>query len=364
MPWRKQEGKPPIDSATIDYALAKAVADGDIVNLRQLFAPASPLRTWSPENIYTPKYKYLLPSPEQEDTPLFREALEVAQDPNIAEHARAQLEKDGPPQLHAALVLALADNAVRLGKHSSAAQAYELLRIRPRMQEEFLRQGDAAFDNDDVQRAAAAYFIGTGLAYNYAAFPEPLPVVPDYQTKALILHADYPSNPENCIALQAPDVFVGSALTYLLLDAEAAARLDARPFEQRVAFLVSYVRLRDPEWDVFAARYREACALTEEFGRRLQRETAPVEDSGASGLAQEIEQQYAERDPCDIEARMLGRTIADGEWWQYLKELACRHPAAALFVARQTAGNDVEIIVPRMREDCPLAAPLGIQPRG
>lgn len=360
MPWGKQESKPAVDDVTIDYALAKAVADGDIVNLRQLFAPASPLRAWSPENIHTPKYEYLLPSPEQEEDKLFREALELAQDPGIAGHVRAQLEKDGPPQLHAALVLALADNAVRLGKHSSAAQAYELLRIRPRMQEEFLRQGDIALDNNDIQRAAAAYFAGTGLAYNYAAFPEPLPVVPDYQTKALILHADYPSNPENCVAMQPPDLFVRTALTYLLLDAEAAARLDARPLEQRVAFLVAYVRLRDPEWDTFAVRYREACALVAEFGRQLQNETA-LADRRDTGLAEEIERQQVARDPREIEARLLGRAIADGEWWQYLKELAYQHPAAALFVARQAVGSDLEIIMPRFREDCPLITPLAIK---
>ncbi|HNR33343.1 MAG TPA: hypothetical protein PKI11_20800, partial [Candidatus Hydrogenedentes bacterium] len=259
MPWGKQETKPRLSPETIDYALAKAVADGDIVNLRQLFAPASPLRAWSPENIYSPKYAYLLPPSEQEGERLFQEALALVRDPDIAEHARAQLEKDGPPQLHAALVMTLADNAVRLGKFGAAAQAYEWLRVRPRMQEEFLRQGDTALDQNDIARAVAAYHAGTGLAYNYAAFPEPLPAVPDYQTRALILHADYPSTPENCVAMQDPAAFIRTALSYVFLDAETAARLDARPLEQRIAFTAAFVRRRDPDWDAFAERYRNTC---------------------------------------------------------------------------------------------------------
>lgn len=358
---RHAQQKPAISEDTIDFALAKAVADGDLVVLKQLFGPASPLRSWTTENIYSPKYAYMLPQEDEENAPLFRDALELVRNPGVAKHAREQLATDGPPQLHAALVMALADNGVRVGKYSSAAQAYELLRVRQRIQEEFFRQGDAALDADDVPKAGYAYVIATGLAYNYAAFPEPLPAVPDYQSRALILHADYPSAPENCVALQAPDQFLKTALTYLLLDAEAASRLDTRPLAQRAAFAVEVVRRHDAQWDAFVERYHEACALVSEFGRRFQQQANRAEGVPAA-LEEEIAAQEESNDPRGIPARLLGRAIPNGAWWQYLKELAYEHPAAALFVVRQAVGNDLEIIMPRFREDCPLLKPLGLQP--
>ena len=357
----KSQGKPAVSSDTINIALAKAVADGDIVVLRQLFGPASPLREWSTENIYTGKYAYMLPAQEEETASLFCDALELVSDEHIARQAREQLAKDGPPQLHAALILALADNAVRLGKYSSAAQAYEMLRIRPRMQDEFFRLGDAALDENDVGKGAVAYVIATGLAYNYAAFPEPLPSVPDYQSRALLLHADYPTTPDSCVALQPPDTFIKTALTYLLLDAEAAARLDARPMAQRVAVAAEIVRRTDRLWDEFVERYHKACALVTEFSRRFERQ-ANQEKEAEGALNLEIEADQERQDPKSIPECLLGRPVLDGAWWQYLKELAYEHPAAALFVARQAVGNDVEIIMPRMREDCPLLAALGLRP--
>jgi hypothetical protein len=360
---RRQKPKPPIHDETIGLAIAKAVSDGDIVMFRQIFAPISPLRAWTPENVYTPKYAYMLPEEEEEGSRLFQEALELARQPDVAAHVREQLEEDRPAQLHAALLLQLADNAVRHAKYTSAAQAYELLRMRPRMREEFLRQADAALDAGDTPRAVRGYTVGAALEYNYAAFPEPLPAVPDYQSRALLLHADYPAGPENCVALRQPAAFLKTALTYLLVDKEAAARLEDRPAEQVAGFLTEWVRQRDPEWDTFAQRYREACSLVSEFGRRLQRQ-ANRDEGVTEELEVEIEEQQEARDPALISATLLGRPIERGAWWQYLKELAFAHPAAALFVARQAVSSDLEIIMPRFREDCPLIGPLGLaEPR-
>lgn len=356
---RKQRAKPPIHSETIDLAVAKAVADGDIVMFRQIFGPISPLRAWTPESVYTPKYAYMLPAGEEKRAPLFEDALELARQPDIAAHVREQLEEDRPAQLHAALLLQLADNAVCHAKYTSAAQAYELLRMRPRMREEFLRQADAAIDGGDMARAVRGYVVAVGLEYNYAAFPEPLPAVPDYHSRALLLHADYPTGPENCVPLRQPGPFLKSALAYLLGDKEAAARLEDRPAEQVAAFLTEWVRQRDSEWETFAKRYREACALVSEFGRRLQRQ-ANRDEGVTEELEVEIEEQQEARDPALISAALLGRSIEQGAWWQYLKELAFAHPAAALFVARQAVSSDLEIIMPRFREDCPLIEPLGL----
>ena len=58
---------------------------------------------------------------------------------------------------------------------------------------------------------------------------------------------------------------------------------------------------------------------------------------------------------------LRGRVIDDGEWWQYLKELAFLHPAGILFVSRQFIGER-EIIVPLYREGCPVVHALGLLP--
>ena len=357
---RKQRQKPPIDSATIDLALAKAVAAGDIVNMHQIFGPVSPLRAESPEDVYTGKYAYFLPSAEEEAHPRFQEALEIVRHDAIAKHVRAQLESKGPAQLHAALVLPLADNAVILGKYSSAAQAYELLRIRPRMREAFFAQADALLDKGDIDGAVRGYHIAVGLDYNYAAFPEPLPSVPDYQSRALLLHADYPTGPENCLALRAPADFLQPATAFLLRDNMAAARLENRPQEVLVKFLAVWVRTIDPEWDAFARRFEEACTMVADFGRRLQRK-ANRDEGVTEELEEEIVEQQQAQDPIAISEKLLGWAINDGAWWQYLRELAFAHPAAALFVTRQAVSTDVEIIMPRFREDNPLLAPLALE---
>lgn len=356
---KKQETKTPVDAEMIERALARAVSEGDIVVLRQLFAPWSPLRDWNSESLASAKYDYMRPPATGEEEPGFREALMVVKARDVINHARDQLRRDGPPQIHADLVMALADTAVRLGKFSSAAQAYEMLRIRPRMQEEFLKQGDAALDQGSLDRAVNAYRIGSSLAYNYAAFPEPLPLIPDYQKRALILHAHYPTSPETCVAMQPPETFVKTTLSHLLLDAEIAARLDKRPLEQRSAIAVRLVRMVDPDWEAFVRQFRDACKLVTDFGKRLKQD-ASKEEAGQKNLEEEIEELQAERHPREIEECLLGRKIENGEWWQYMQEMAYEHPASVLFVARQALSNELEILMPRLREDNPLAGPLGL----
>lgn len=355
----KQAALPPVDPDLLDKALAKAVREGDIVNFRFMFSPFSPGREDSPEQFDTDKYAYLLPDGELEQDPRFQEALAAAREDKVRTHIDGELHASRPAQLPSELLLLLGDNAVRAGKYTSAAQAYELLRVRQRMQDEFFAQADAALEAGDVAKVIRGYLIATGLAYDYAAFPEPLPGVPDYQTQALMLHAEYPNALEDCVAMQEPETHVRTALAYLLRDPEAAARLDARPLDVRVACVVELVRGTDPEWPAFAARYREACAMTRDFGERLERAEAGPSESDQS-LAEEIDEAFGE-DPRRITGHLLGRAIPNGEWWQYLKDLAYEHPAAVLFVARLAVG-DYEILVPRHRSDAPLVGALGLRP--
>lgn len=359
---RSVQETPPVDQATIDASLAYTVAEGDIVNFRFLFFAYSPLREDSTEDVGSPKYAYLLPSEEDEENPRYKEALAMAK--TVEMHARVQkeLQKDGPVQLPAELVLMLADNAVRLGRYANAAQAYELLRIRRRMQEGFYTEADAALDANDVPKAVLGYLIATALEYDYAAFPEPLPVIPDFPARALLLHAEYPYRPEDCVALQPPEALMQAALGYLLLSAEAASRLESRGLEQCLAFLEVLVRQRDPEWDAFVTRYKEARDMAVELVQRLQREAEREGEPEPGGLAQEIEQQRSNQALLEVPAKLLGRSIENGEWWQYLKELAYKHPGAVLFVSRQAATKDLEIIMPRHARDCPLAKRLGLLP--
>ena len=358
MPSKKTKGKLPVSQENIDQCLASVVSDGDIVNFRFLFCPYSPLRDGSTEDIASPKYQYLLP--EDEENERYRAALTLAQNSEMHQHVKEQLEKTGPAQLPAPMLLMLADNAVRLGKFTSAAQAYELLRIRGRMQEEYFSQADKALDENDVPRGVHGYLIATGLEYDYAAFPEPLPAVPNFPTRALMLHAQYPHRPEDCVALQAPEAHLKTALSYLLLNPEAAARLDQQPLELRLAFVERLVRRQDPDWEAFAARYRDTCALVKAYSERFQRE-ANRQEGVEEGLADEIEEQREDYDPGRIPAQLLGRSIEDGEWWQYLKELAYQHPASVLFVTRQAVSKDLEIIMPRYRSGSPLVARLGLE---
>ena len=351
MAGKREETKPPVDFATVSEALAKSVYDGDIVNFRLLFAPFSPARQASTELFDMPKYQYLLPDDRVAGEPRYREALDKVNQPEMRAFIQAELDANRPPQLPWDLLLMLADNAVRLAKYTSAAQAYESLRIRSRMQQMFLDHGNSALDRGDIPGGVKGYVISTGLAYDYAAFPEPLPAIPDFQTRALLLHADYPDTPEASIAMADTGPLLQAGFEYLL-SPDAAGALSERPEPVRLEFLVELVRQQDPQWAAFLERYEEASRLAGQFGDRLRVST------GNLTLADEIQRQSGE-DPRRIPATLLGHTIEGGEWWQYLKELAYEHPAAALFVARQ-AVVDFEILVPRHRPDSPVACALGI----
>ncbi len=341
-------------------ALAKAVCDGDIVNFRFLFSPFSPARRDSTERFETAKYAYLLPAPEEERVPAFSEALRRIRESETWAHIQRELEAKRPAQLPADLLLTLADNAVRLGKYTSAAQAYEMLRIRGQMQEEFAAQGEHALEAGDIVRAARAFVIAASLEYDYAAFPEPLPSVPNYQTRALMLHGDYPERPEDSLPLQNDEVFLRTAISYLLLHPSLAAKLESRPIEIRRAFFYELVRLRDPKWDEFAKRYREACRMARDFAKRVQR-ALERRESGSTTIEDELYAQLGE-DPMKIPAQLLGRSLEKGEWWQYLKELAYEHPPAILFIARQVIG-ETETLFPRYRQDSPIPSHLGLTDR-
>lgn len=347
----------PVDPRLTAKALAKAVHDGDVVNFRLLFSPFSPARPDSPEQFDMPKYAYLLPDETQERDPLFKKALAAVERVPTHAHIARELEANRPAQLPSSLLVLLGDNAVRSIKYTSAAQAYEMLRIRRRMQEEFFAQADEAIEQGALAKAVRGYSIATGLAYDYAAFPEPLPSVPDYQTQALMLHAEYPRDPSSAIGMQEPAVHVRTALTFLLGDAAAAARLEARPLDLKVAFAKELVRLIDPDWARFAQRYREASRMVREGGQRFARTDAQVAGT-VKTLADEIEETFGE-DPRTVSAQLLGRTIPDGEWWQYLKDLAYAHPAAPLFAARLLVG-EIEILTPCHRPDSQMALALDL----
>jgi len=341
-----------VDFEVIASAIAKAMCLGDMVNLRLIFAPFSPARPNSSENFDMPKYEYLLPDDELAEGKSYKDCLAEVRRLETKAHIQQELQANRPPQLPAHLVMTLADNAVRLGKYSIAAQAYELLRIRDRMQLEFLNQADAAFDAGDIAKAAKGYIVAVGLAYDYAAFPEPLPLAPDFQTRALLLHAEYPRTMADCVGVWETERLVAAALNYLLLDPELAARLDKRALDLRLAFLKEYVLQRDPGWAQFVERYQSASAALRAFADRLKA------SQGEQSLAEQIKNQSGE-DPRTIPALLLGREIENGEWWQYLKELAAQHPAAAFFVARQAIG-DTEILLPRHAPGSLLAQALNM----
>ena len=337
-------------------ALAKAVCNGNIVDFRLLFLPFSPARRTSSEMFETNKYAYLLPDEATTSNPRFQTALKAVRRQDLWRHIEAELQADRPAQLPSDLLLMLADNAVALGKYTSAAQAYEQLRIRDRMQEEFLVQADAALDEEDIRRGVRGYLIAAHLEYDYSAFPEPLPAVPNFQTKALMLHGEYPETPESSVPMQELDVFLRVGLGYLLANATIASRLDERPEAVRVAFFTDLVHRRDPRWSEFASRFRMACERAE--GSPLQGLSA--EGKGAT-LKEEVEEMRG-KPTADLPGILLGEEIEHGEWWQYLKELARNHPPAALFVARQVVG-EAEILVPRYRPDSPIPRGLSLTPQ-
>lgn len=338
-------------------ALAYAVAQGDIVNFRTLFMPFSPARVASTETFDEEKYSYLLPDGDEEHEDAFILAIKAVREPNTWAHILNELEQLRPAQLPSDLLIMLADNALRLGKFSAASQAYELLRIRRRMQEEYFAAANAKLDCGDIPAAVKGYRIACGLSFDYSAFPEPLPNIPRYQSRALMLHGVYPRRPEDSIGLQPVDTFLPTALTYLLGDADGAGRLEDRPQDVLVAFLHEWINQTDPEWETFAKRYREACDTAREFGERINK--VITEKGGRNiSLQEEIEAQLGQN-PNSIMIHFLGREIPDGEWWQYIKELAVLHPASVLFVSRQIVGES-EILVPRLRGDSPVVQRLGL----
>ena len=351
-----------VDDSLIEKALAKAVYEGDIVNLRLLFQPFSPARPASTERLETEKYAYLLPDENMEGEYEFRELCKRIRKPDLWDFIKAELDANRPAKLPSSLILELADNAVRAGKYTMAAQAYELLRLRNWMQEVFFRQAETALDANNITKGVKGYIIATGLEYDYAAYPEPLPSVPNYQKRALALHGEYPARIEDSLPLQETEWFLRTAFTYLLYNSTAAARLESRPVEMRVAILKELVHQRDPEWAEFAERYRQACVLMREYDDQIARSIEERQGNGTESrtVVAEIEETLG-ADPMRLPSILLGRTIEGREWWQYLKELAYEHPAAALFVARQVVG-DSETLLPRYRSDSPVPKALGLIP--
>jgi hypothetical protein len=156
------------------------------------------------------------------------------------------------------------------------------------------------------------------------------------------------------VAVQEPETHLQVALEYLLNNAEAASRLRNNPVPLRLSFLQELVRQLDPHWDEFVQRYREACGLAQALVQRLQKQAAAP--STGETLQDEIADQDVEN-PSVITAKLLGRVIENGEWWQYLKELAYQHPASVLFIARQAIRDD-EILVPRYRSGSTVPSAL------
>lgn len=339
-----------VDMDLTAKAIAKAIAEGDIVNFRALFGAISPIRQWTTEMLESDKYTYFRPDAEQENSQVFEDALGLVRETSTWKYITQELEAHRPVQLPSELLVPLADNAIRESRFTSAAQAYELLRIRRKMQAAFFEEADKALEADDIPRAVQGYRVAIGLAYDYAAFPEPLPKVANYQTGALLVHGRYPRSPEDCIAVQPEEAHTNIALGFLLGDDEATARLTELPLKKRLAFLKELVLRIDPQWDTFVARYRKACGLVTEFSERMSHQSAT--------LADEIDEQQG-HNPEEIMETLLGRKIENGAWWQYLKDLAYEHPAGILFIARQRFGEH-EVLMPRLLEGSCVPAALNL----
>ena len=339
-----------VDMDLVAKAIAKSIADGDIVSFRALFSAITPIRAWTTEALESEKYSYFRPDEEQENTPVFKEALQATKEVLTWSFIKNELEANRPAQLPSELLVPLGDNAIRNERFTSAAQAYELLRIRRKMQASFFEEADKALEADDIPRAVQGYRIAIGLAYDYAAFPEPLPKVANYQSGALAVHGHYPRSPEDCVSVQPDDPHTNTMLGFLLNDDEATARLAELPLEKRLEFVKELVRRTDPGWEEFTVGFTKACGLIQEFADRMEN-LNPT-------LASEIDEQQGHK-PEQIMEAMLGRTIENGQWWQYLKDLAYEHPASILFIARQRFGAH-EIIMPRLVEGSALAKTLNL----
>lgn len=339
-----------IDFDLAQKAFAKSVDDGDMVTFNILFASLSPLRAGTTEILETEKYEYLRPDAEQENSATYKEAMIQVKDVLTWDFIKKELEAERPAQLPSELLILLADNAVRRSKFTMASQAYEMLRIRRRMQSEFFTHADEALRANDIPKAVQGYLVATGLVYDYAAFPEPLPKVAHYQTTALQLHGHYPRDPQDCIAVQPEEIHTNAGLNYLLNDDEAFTRLIEFPLDTRLAFLKELITRIDTNWDEFVAKYKNACALIQQFADRMEHQKATLED--------EIEEQQG-HNPDDIMIALLGRKIEDGSWWQYLKELAYEHPAGVLFISRLRVGNH-EILKPSLLAGSAVSGTLGL----
>ncbi len=347
-----------IDPFVIQQCLACAVAEGDIVNFRFMFMPASPLRPDSCEDIDEPKYAYLLPL--DESCPRYQEALRLVQRSDISDYVSAQLSKKGPPQLPWELALALADNALLLGKYTAAAQAYELLRIRRRMQELIVEKADALLNEPgNIDAAAKAYLAASSLNYDYAAFPEPLPAVPNYQERALALHGVYPDAPEKSLAMQPAEILLKEAIKYLLLNADFSQRLDVLPVDVKARLVATFVRELDADWDAFVTAFREAQHIVQRHHQLLDRINTYSPE--ALGLLYEQLLDSAQMEELrQIPTILLHVSCEQITWWQCLKDLSYHHPGAALFMARQRLSEKEELLVPRCRTDSLLGRELGL----
>lgn len=343
--------------ALLDECLANAVAEGDIVNFRLLFMPASPFREDSPEDASTSKYDYLFPS--KTDVPRYQKALSLVRQEDISRFVREQLDRKGPPKLPWQLVLALGDNAARLGKYTAAAQAYELLRVRRRIQDIVLDKADEKLSRGEITAAVRGYIVALGLQYDYSAFPEPLPAVPDYQERAPALHGTYPAASEQTLSLQDDAVLCKVALNYLLPYAEFSGRMEQFSPETKVKFTATLIREMDYDWNTFAEAFRKAAQLTAKHLLLFEK---------LNTYKPEIIELLAE-EPLDPEMLPELRGIpfllsqAEGErreWWHHIKVMAYHHPGAALFVSRQRLSATEEIVVPRVQPDSVLARELGL----
>ena len=223
-------------------AFSFAVTTGDIVNFRFLFSSLSPVRAWTSEELETEKYAYLLPQGDIESSTEYQEAYKAVKQPDTWSFITHELSEKRPAQLPSELVLIIADNAVAAAKYTIAAQAYELLRIRRKMQAEFFKQADEALAAGNIPKAVQGYLVATGLAYDYAAFPEPLPKVANYQSDALKIHGRYPNRPEESAAVLPAEEHTILTINYLLSDPTATERLNEYPMETRLAFVKELVK--------------------------------------------------------------------------------------------------------------------------
>ena len=254
---------------------------------------------------------------------------------------------------------ALADNAVLLGKYTAASQAYELLRIRRRMQEMLLDKADNLLRENKIEAGVQGYVFANGLDYDYAAFPEPLPAVPNFQERALRLHGVYQHGSKNLLALQEDGVILTAALNYLLANPELSQRVNDLPDENKMKFVVLLVRYMDETWDVFAERYRQAAQIVAHHKALIDKINTYSPEALDLLFEQLLDsEQMAELK--EVPSILLGNAEVDGEWWQCIKTLSYHHPAAALFVSRQRLSSKEEVIIPTYNPGSVLARKLNL----